>query len=134
MNTMPPRFEHTTPVPGLIDMATPPFAEVGQKSDKREAFWYRRESGVTPTHFTIGFSQFLNLPPSIRAAPGSNLFVAVDSRCLPGRIVTETGKKYKGKSCGGTPRESVEAWRPGAAQKCGRVEALKRSGKIGRPR
>jgi len=42
MDTIPERFEHTVPVPGLIDMARPVFAEVGKKSEKREAFWYRR--------------------------------------------------------------------------------------------
>jgi len=30
------------PVPGLVDQAQPPFAEVGQASPQREAFWYRR--------------------------------------------------------------------------------------------
>jgi beta-galactosidase len=38
----PTQFEHQVPVPGLIDEARPPFAEVGQKSQRREAFWYRR--------------------------------------------------------------------------------------------
>ena len=42
MDSMPQQFEHTVPVPGLIDMAKPAFAEVGKKSDKRQAFWYRR--------------------------------------------------------------------------------------------
>ncbi|MBM4025880.1 MAG: hypothetical protein FJ280_10815 [Planctomycetes bacterium] len=42
MDSIPQRFEHTVPVPGLMDMATPAFAEVGKKSDKRQAFWYRR--------------------------------------------------------------------------------------------
>jgi beta-galactosidase len=42
MDAMPKQFEHTVPVPGLIDMAQPAFAEVGKKSDKRQAFWYRR--------------------------------------------------------------------------------------------
>ncbi len=42
MDSMPKQFEHTVPVPGLIDMAKPAFAEVGKKSDKRQAFWYRR--------------------------------------------------------------------------------------------
>ena len=42
--TQPPtQFDHTGPVPGLADLAQPPFAEVGVKSPKREAFWYRRE-------------------------------------------------------------------------------------------
>ncbi len=42
MNVAPPQFDHSVPVPGLVDEARPPFAEVGQKSAKREAFWYRR--------------------------------------------------------------------------------------------
>jgi len=46
MNAMPSAFEHTVPVPGLVDMAQPAFAEVGKKSQKREAFWYRRTFSV----------------------------------------------------------------------------------------
>lgn len=42
MDTIPSQFEHTVPVPGLIDMATPVFDEVGVKSARRQAFWYRR--------------------------------------------------------------------------------------------
>ena len=42
MDSIPQQFEHTVPVPGLVDMAKPAFAEVGKKSDKRQAFWYRR--------------------------------------------------------------------------------------------
>ncbi len=42
MDSIPKQFEHTVPVPGLIDMAQPAFAEVGTKSDRRQAFWYRR--------------------------------------------------------------------------------------------
>jgi hypothetical protein len=42
MEKMPAKFEHRVPVPGLADMATPAFDEVGTKSLKREAFWYRR--------------------------------------------------------------------------------------------
>ncbi|MEN6427712.1 MAG: glycoside hydrolase family 2 TIM barrel-domain containing protein [Phycisphaerales bacterium] len=42
MEVVPERFEHEVPVPGLIDMAEPAFAEVGKKSDRRQAFWYRR--------------------------------------------------------------------------------------------
>jgi len=38
----PVRFDHTIPVPGLLDMAKPAFSEVGKKSARREAFWYRR--------------------------------------------------------------------------------------------
>ncbi len=46
MDSMPKQFEHTVPVPGLIDMAQPAFAEVGKKSDKRQAFWYRGIPGT----------------------------------------------------------------------------------------
>jgi len=35
-------FDRRVRVPGLIDMANPAFEEVGKKSDKRQAFWYRR--------------------------------------------------------------------------------------------
>ncbi len=42
MGAVPAQFEHRVPVPGLVDEARPPFAEVGQKSPRREAFWYRR--------------------------------------------------------------------------------------------
>ncbi|MHC4418945.1 MAG: glycoside hydrolase family 2 protein, partial [Planctomycetota bacterium] len=42
MDSVPKSFEHTVPVPGLVDMAKPPFTEVGRKSEKRQAFWYRR--------------------------------------------------------------------------------------------
>ncbi|MBN2128566.1 MAG: hypothetical protein JW741_03685 [Sedimentisphaerales bacterium] len=49
MDSIPPRFEHTVPVPGLVDMAEPAFAEVGKKSERREAFWYRRTFSVEGT-------------------------------------------------------------------------------------
>jgi hypothetical protein len=42
MDAVPKQFEHTVPVPGLIDMAEPAFTEVGKKSSQRQAFWYRR--------------------------------------------------------------------------------------------
>lgn len=44
MDRVPERFEHTVPVPGLVDMARPAFADVGdERSDRhRQAFWYRR--------------------------------------------------------------------------------------------
>jgi len=42
MDSTPKQFEHKVPVPGLVDMAKPAFAEVGKKSDKRQAFWYQR--------------------------------------------------------------------------------------------
>ncbi|TDC80502.1 glycoside hydrolase family 2 TIM barrel-domain containing protein [Streptomyces hainanensis] len=40
---VPANFAHTVPVPGLLDMASPPFAEIGLRSTLREAFWVRRE-------------------------------------------------------------------------------------------
>ncbi|MCP4609397.1 MAG: hypothetical protein GY845_11855 [Planctomycetes bacterium] len=42
MDLVPDNFRHKVPVPGLVDMAEPAFDEVGKKSEKREAFWYRR--------------------------------------------------------------------------------------------
>ncbi|MGW8258037.1 MAG: hypothetical protein ACWGMZ_11165, partial [Thermoguttaceae bacterium] len=42
MEVIPKEFCHTVVVPGLIDMARPSFADVGKKSELREAFWYRR--------------------------------------------------------------------------------------------
>ena len=42
MDSAPAQFGHKVPVPGLVDMAEPAFAEVGKKSEKRQAFWYRR--------------------------------------------------------------------------------------------
>lgn len=38
----PAKFTRTVPVPGLVDMATPAFTEVGKLSQQRTAFWYRR--------------------------------------------------------------------------------------------
>jgi hypothetical protein len=49
MDSIPKTFEHRVPVPGLVDMAEPAFDEVGKKSDKREAFWYRRSFTVKGT-------------------------------------------------------------------------------------
>jgi hypothetical protein len=42
MDSVPRSFGHKVPVPGLVDMAKPSFDEVGKKSEKRQAFWYRR--------------------------------------------------------------------------------------------
>ena len=42
MEEIPQAFSHRVQVPGLVDMAEPPFSDVGQKSDQRQAFWYRR--------------------------------------------------------------------------------------------
>ena len=52
MTNRPPKFDHTVPVPGLVDLAQPPFVEPGpkvakrdalpQKDPRRDAYWYRR--------------------------------------------------------------------------------------------
>jgi hypothetical protein len=42
MDSVPVEYEHEVPVPGLVDMAKPAFAEVGKNSPMRQAFWYRR--------------------------------------------------------------------------------------------
>ena len=49
MDAAPAQFDHHAPVPGLIDQARPVFADVGQKSPLREAFWYRRTFSVKGT-------------------------------------------------------------------------------------
>ncbi|MBI1388203.1 MAG: hypothetical protein GC154_07120 [bacterium] len=46
MEVMPERFAYVVPVPGLVDMSSPDFFEVGIPSQRREAFWYRREFTV----------------------------------------------------------------------------------------
>jgi len=46
MDTIPQSFAHKAPVPGLVDMSEPEFVDVGRKSDKRQAFWYRRMFAV----------------------------------------------------------------------------------------
>lgn len=47
MEAAPAVFDHTAPVPGLADMATPAFADVGFASSRRTAFWYRRTFTVS---------------------------------------------------------------------------------------
>jgi len=42
MDTVPRQFKHRVAVPGLVDMVVPAFDEVGVKSEKRDAFWYRK--------------------------------------------------------------------------------------------
>ena len=49
MDKLPKQFMHKVAVPGLVDMAKPAFTEVGKKSEKREAFWYRRTFKVKGT-------------------------------------------------------------------------------------
>ncbi|RYG69022.1 hypothetical protein EON80_10545 [bacterium] len=41
-DTPPAAFDRAVAVPGLIDMAQPPYTEVHWKSAQRQAFWYRR--------------------------------------------------------------------------------------------
>ena len=66
MDVPPESFEHKVPVPGLVDMATPPFVDPGpkvavrssypQKDPKRDAFWYRRSfklDGAVPAVATL---------------------------------------------------------------------------------
>ncbi|HUU10154.1 MAG TPA: discoidin domain-containing protein [Phycisphaerae bacterium] len=49
MDAVPATFAHKCPVPGLADMAQPPFEGVGPKDadDRRAAFWYRRTFTLT---------------------------------------------------------------------------------------
>ena len=66
MDKVPPSFDRTIPVPGLLDMAQPPFVEPGpaltdkdkfsQKDPRRDAFWYRRTftlAGPVPAVATL---------------------------------------------------------------------------------
>ena len=46
MDATPTAFDHTVPVPGLLDMAKPAFEKVGAKADPQQAFWYRRSFAV----------------------------------------------------------------------------------------
>lgn len=41
-DNFPSQYTHSAPVPGLLTEATPKFAMVGQESDEREAFWYKK--------------------------------------------------------------------------------------------
>jgi beta-galactosidase len=43
LDTPPGQFSAKVPVPGLVDMAQPAFTDVGAKSSKGEAFWYRKQ-------------------------------------------------------------------------------------------
>ncbi|MCL5097485.1 MAG: hypothetical protein M1608_08150, partial [Candidatus Omnitrophica bacterium] len=59
LTNTPVAFAHQVPVPGLIDMAQPPFVEPGpkvadrrkgpRKDLRRDAFWYRRTFTVAGT-------------------------------------------------------------------------------------
>ncbi len=42
LDNPPTAFTHSVAVPGLVDLATPAFTEVGHISSQRKAFWYRR--------------------------------------------------------------------------------------------
>ena len=42
LENVPGTFAHEVAVPGLVDMAQPPFRNVGKVSPERQAFWYRR--------------------------------------------------------------------------------------------
>jgi hypothetical protein len=46
METIPTQFDAKIPVPGLVDMAQPPFTEIGKKSPQRDAFWYHKKFQV----------------------------------------------------------------------------------------
>ena len=51
MENAPAAFGHEIAVPGLLDMARPPFTNVGKVSTERQAFWFRRTfklQGQTP--------------------------------------------------------------------------------------
>jgi len=49
MTDQPTSFPSVVSVPGLVDMASPAFEDVGLESPKRQAFWYKREFEVDGT-------------------------------------------------------------------------------------
>ena len=56
MDSVPTQFDAKIPVPGLVDMAQPPFTEVGVNSAQRQAFWYRKKfqvDGAIPAVATL---------------------------------------------------------------------------------
>lgn len=71
MTNIPSQFDRTVPVPGLVDMAQPPFVEPGPKvadhlkderpkDSRRESFWYRRTftlDGAIPPTATLKVSK-----------------------------------------------------------------------------
>ncbi|MFC1542000.1 sugar-binding domain-containing protein [Candidatus Latescibacterota bacterium] len=46
MDSIPNEFPAEVNVPGLTDMASPSFSEVGMKSDRRKAFWYQKSFAI----------------------------------------------------------------------------------------
>jgi beta-galactosidase/beta-glucuronidase len=48
MDQVAPGFDHEVPVPGLVDLATPAFSDVGtdMSGKHRQAFWYRRDFSI----------------------------------------------------------------------------------------
>ncbi|MCF7707412.1 MAG: hypothetical protein K9N52_00740 [Verrucomicrobia bacterium] len=112
----PDSFDREAPVPGLIDMARPAFDEVGKKSDKRDAFWYKTtfdleqplpEAAILKIHKAkYGTMVFLNgkkvggsvscftpiildVRPYLNEAPGSNVLmirVGADRESLPAGV------------------------------------------------
>lgn len=46
MEEKPQAYERRVPVPGLVDLTVPAFADVGRVSSERQAFWYRRRFTV----------------------------------------------------------------------------------------
>ena len=67
MGAVPAEFDPPVPVPGLVDEARPAFAEVGQKSAKREAFWYRRTFRVKGEVPAVAMLK-LHKAPMVRAS------------------------------------------------------------------
>lgn len=46
LTTVTANYERTVPVPGLVDMAVPPFENLGTTTTKQQAYWYRRSFAV----------------------------------------------------------------------------------------
>jgi beta-galactosidase len=50
LDDAPATFDRRVPVPGFVDLAEPPYANVGIPSNERDAFWYRYSFAVPEPH------------------------------------------------------------------------------------
>ena len=107
----PERFEATVPVPGLVDMAQPPFEHVGTPASNslRQAFWYRRTftlDGPAPASARLklgkamfGTKVFIN---GQSGGPALAVFHTCGVRCArvaaPGRRTERSGHLRRGAS------------------------------------
>ena len=89
MDSVPGSFERKVPVPGLVDMTEPAFEEVGKKSPRRQAFWYRRTFAVDSLvgeHLPCFTPALLDVKPLLKGDKQQNeliVRVGADRESLP---------------------------------------------------